>query len=75
MFHFKRSDGFVASLPSLHWAGRENEDAAEYGAAVHLNVLHVNSRARELYERLGFVRIGGDEHHHFMRHPGRGLKS
>jgi len=42
-------------------------DAA--GKPLRLSVAVRNGRALQLYERLGFQRIGGDEVQHFMEHP------
>jgi ribosomal protein S18 acetylase RimI-like enzyme len=45
-------------------------DAAAAGADVCLDVLKTNP-ARHLYERLGFLVVGEDEHEYLMKHHGR----
>jgi ribosomal protein S18 acetylase RimI-like enzyme len=49
--------------------GRILTSAKNHGVPVRLQVLKVNSRARSLYERLGFVLIGETETHFEMEHP------
>ena len=44
-------------------------DADRAGKAVRLLVNVTNTRAIQLYERLGFVRTGGDELQHQMKRP------
>src|SRR5262249_38712167 len=48
--------------------------ASAAGKPLRLAVASNNGRALQLYERLGFQRIGGDEAQHYMEHPpgGRG---
>ena len=43
------------------------DDAAREGRAVVLRVLHVNPRARALYERLGFRHVRDIETHAYLR--------
>lgn len=45
-------------------------EAANSGKAVTLRVLHVNDRARALYERLGFVPYKDTETHTYLRWSG-----
>jgi len=42
------------------------EEARATRRALRLQVLHQNQRARQLYERLGFVQIGHLENHYLM---------
>jgi ribosomal protein S18 acetylase RimI-like enzyme len=39
------------------------------GTELELSVLKENPRARQFYERLGFVEMGRSEHHVRMRRP------
>lgn len=44
-------------------------EANQAGFSVQLDVIKANTRARALYERLGFVWIGGNETHDTMERP------
>lgn len=45
--------------------------ATEAGKPLRLRVLRENTRARNLYERLGFHFFGESATHHMMEHPAR----